>query len=333
MEKTSLRETGLLDVLKMQNTMEVEIITDDKQWDSFIKNSRNGTVFHTSSWFQASPHDFLKIGVFDKGYFLAGAILQINEHGIGTLGTLAPYLGPVSSSFLDDKRVCSEKKRKVMSILAKNIRENVPKSTFFVCPCFESLQQFICAGFEAKLLYTMVVETIDLNKTKSKFSSILRRNIKAALQIGLTVEKSNDPTELLSLVQQSFVRQGHSIWFSLEEADACMRHLAKLGQAMCFITRNKDGLPVAAAGIVWDWHRSYYILGGYDHTRAHRGASSLALWSAICFTHLELGLREIDLEGSHLPAIERFFRQFGGSWLPFYYVTEARNLLINSEEI
>jgi len=313
--------------------MEIEEILDTEKWDNFVKATRDGTIFHTSSWFQASPHNFLRIGIFDKGKFLAGAILQVNEHGFGTLGTLAPYLGPVFAKFVEGE-INPEKKRKIASMLAKAIQEKVPKSTFFVSPWFESLQQFICTGFEAKLLYTAVVGTINLEETQAQFSPTLRRNIKAALQNGLTVEQTSDPSELITLVRQSFVRQGCSIWFSLEEAEACMRHLAKLGQAICFITRNQDGLPVAAAGIVWDWHRSYYILGGYDHTRAHSGGSSLALWNAIQFTHQELGLTEIDLEGSHLPAIERFFRQFGGRWLPFYYVTEARtNLLINTEEI
>lgn len=312
--------------------MEIEEIFDQEKWDNYVKASWDGTVFHTSSWFQESPHNFLRLGLFDKGKFLAGAILQVNEYGFGTLGTLAPYLGPLFAKVTDGE-IRPETQRKVASMLAQAIREKVPKSTFFVSPWLESLQQFICTGFEAKLLYTTVVETTDLYKTQAQFSPTLRRNIKAALQTGLTVEQSSDPSELLTLVRQSFVRQGRSIWFSLEEADACMRHLAKLGQAICFITRNQNGLPVAAAGIVWDWHRSYYILGGYDHTRAHRGGSSLALWNAIQFTHHELGLTEIDLEGSHLPAIERFFRQFGGRWLPFYYVREARNLLINTEEI
>jgi hypothetical protein len=312
--------------------MEIEEILDTEKWDDFVKVTRNGTVFHTSSWFQASPHNFLRIGIFEKDRLLAGAILQINEHGFGTLGTLAPYLGPVFANFINGE-MAPETKRKVTSTLAQGIREKVPKSTFFVSPWLESLQQFICTGFEAKLLYTTVVGTTDLDETQAQFSPTLKRNIKAALQIGLTVEQTTDPSELLTLVRQSFVRQGCSIWFSLEEADVCMRHLAKLGQAICFITRNQDGFPVAAAGIVWDWHRSYYVLGGYDHTRSHRGGSSLALWSAIQFTHQELGLTEIDLEGSHLPAIERFFRQFGGRWLPFYYVTEARNSLIDTEEI
>lgn len=312
--------------------MEVTEIIDTEKWDSFIQNSQNGTVFHTSSWFKASPHNFLRIGIFENGNFLAGAILQVNAQGVGTLGTLAPYLGPILSKDLA-LRSSAHKKQKSLSFLARAIREKVPKPTFFVAPWFESLQPFICTGFEAKLLYTTIISTVDLDETQAQFSPTLRRNIKAAWQRGLTVEKSTDPSELLLLVRKSFFRQGRSIWFSLEEAEACIHHLAKLGQAICFITRNQEGSPVAAAGIVWDWHRSYYILGGYDHTRSHRGGSSLALWNAIRFTHLELGLTEIDLEGSHLPAIERFFRQFGGRWLPFYYVTEASNLLVKTEEI
>jgi hypothetical protein len=313
--------------------METKIISDIEEWDKFVENTRGGTIFHTSFWSQKSPYNFLRIGIFDKDIFLAGAILQVDKCGCGTLGTLAPYLGPIFSKFLDtdDARTSYAKKRKIASMLAKSIREEVPKSFFFVSPWIESLQQFICTGFEAKLLYTRVVEIKNLNETYAQFSSTLRRNIKAATKTGLTVEQSSDPTELLTLVRQSFERQGCPIWFSLEEADACMRFLAKLNQATCFITRNHAGLPIAGAGIVWDWSRSYYILGGYDHTQSHRGGSSLAIWKAIQFTHQELGLTEIDLEGSYLPAVEQFFSQFGGCWLPFYYVTEAQKPLIACE--
>jgi Acetyltransferase (GNAT) domain len=311
--------------------MEVEEILDTKKWDEFIRDTWDGTIFHTSSWFELSPYNFLKLGVSEKGRLLAGVILQVNEKGSGTLGTLAPYLGPVFSKSIGDK-VNPEIKRKITSILVQAIRKKVPESTFFSSPWVESLQQFVCTGFEVKLLYTSIVETTDLEQTQARFSPVLRRNIKAALKIGLTVDQSSDPSELLGLVCQSFRRQGHPIWFSLEEADACMRHLAKLGQASCFIARNQEGVPIAASGIVWDWHRSYYILGGYDHIRAHRGGSSLVLWNAIQFTHQKLCLTEMDLEGSHHPAIERFFRQFGGCWRPFYYVSEARNSFLNMEE-
>jgi len=161
--------------------MEIEEIFDPEKWDDFVKASWDGTVFHTSSWFQASPHNFLKIGVFDKGRFLAGAVLQVNEHGFGTLGTLAPYLGPVFAKVIDDE-ISPETKRKVASLLAQAIRQKVPKSTFFVSPWLESLQQFICTGFEAKLLYTTVIETTDLDQTQAQFSPKLRANINAALQ-------------------------------------------------------------------------------------------------------------------------------------------------------
>jgi Acetyltransferase (GNAT) domain len=311
--------------------MEIEEVLDTEKWDEFIRDTWDGTIFHTSSWFKLSPHNFLRLGVSEKGRILAGAILQVNENGFGVLGTLAPYMGPVFSKSIGDK-INPEIKRRVTSILLNAIRGKVPKSTFFTSPWIESLQQFVCMGFEAKLLYTSVVSTTDLEQTQARFSPVLRRNIKAALKVGLTVEQSSDPSELLDLVRQSFVRQGHPIWFSLEEADSCMRHLAKLGQARCFITRNQEGFPIAASGIVWDWHRSYYILGGYDHIRAHRGGSSLALWSAIQFTHQNLCLTEIDLEGSHHPAIERFFRQFGGYWRPFYHVAEATHSFLNMEE-
>jgi hypothetical protein len=310
--------------------MNVQEISGFEDWDNFVRHTASGTIFHTSSWLQASPHKFAKIGVLEHGRLLAGAVVQIDDDGLGTLGTLAPYLGPI---LIKDNDFRAEKKRKIMSLLIYGIQNLVPQATFFVSPWFEDLQQFICKGFQAKLLYTSVIKTIDLEKTKAKFSSTLKRNLKAGVEVGLRVELSSDPTELISLVQQSFTRQGHSTWFSLDEVNSCMCHLLQMRKAACFITRDRDNYPIAGAGIVWDWHRSYYILGGYDNSRSHRGGSSLAIWKAIQFTHQELHLDEIDLEGSYLPAIERFFRQFGGQWLPYYFLKDGSHTLFDTDEV
>jgi lipid II:glycine glycyltransferase (peptidoglycan interpeptide bridge formation enzyme) len=72
--------------------------------------------------------------------------------------------------------------------------------------------------------------------------------------------------------------------------------------------------------IVWDKDTCYYLLGGYDPERSHSGASALAMWEAIKYAKNELKLSKFDFEGSMVPAIEMFFRKFGGEITPYYSV-------------
>ncbi len=76
--------------------------------------------------------------------------------------------------------------------------------------------------------------------------------------------------------------------------------------------------------IVWDDRRAYYLVGGYDDAADSANATALAMWSAVRFTSEVLHLPVFDFEGSMVPAVERFFRKFGGALLPTYTVSWTR---------
>ena len=89
---------------------------------------------------------------------------------------------------------------------------------------------------------------------------------------------------------------------------------------MGFLACSHDNEPLGAVWIVWDERRAYYLIGGYDHSEKSNKAVSLAMWRAIQFTANDLHLPEFDFEGSMIPAVERFFRKFGGTLLPTYTI-------------
>jgi hypothetical protein len=296
--------------------LEVREVNDSEEWDNLVRASTAGTLFQTSLWQDCSPHTFMRSGVYSRNRLIAGVVLQVDDSGFGRMGTLAPYLGPVAEAV--DK---GEEHRRAASLLAISLKEKVRDAKFCVSPWLDTLQPFLLAGFSAQLFYTTVVQIESAEAAWSRFTPALRRNIRRAESDGLSVEITSDPSTLLSLVRETFSRQGQAVWFDINEAYNCMERLGQRGHAACFVIYNSRSEPIAAAGIVWDWRRSYYILGGYDEARSHRGASSLALWHALIYTCEKLRLPELDLEGSDIPAIECFFRQFGGRPMSFYYVT------------
>lgn len=291
-------------------------VSDPEEWDEIVRTSTAGTLFHSTLWQDCSPHTFLRLGVYGRERLLAGAAVQIHEGGSTRVKSLAPYLGPLVTPC--DSR---EEQRRALSLLAASLKDRVADMKFDASPWFDTLHPFILAGLTVRLFYTSVVRTESAEATWSRFTPSLRRNIRRAQADGCSVKITHDPSTLLTLVSKTFSRQGRRIWFDPDEARDCIEGLGRKGLAACFVTYDAAAEPIAAAGIVWDWRRGYYILGGYDEERSHRGGSSLALWHAIRYTCDELRLPEFDLEGSHIPAIERFFRQFGGQPVPFCYIT------------
>jgi hypothetical protein len=92
--------------------------------------------------------------------------------------------------------------------------------------------------------------------------------------------------------------------------------------------RDSDGELLSAVFLVWDRHRSYYLLGGFredeEKAKIARVATTYCLWTAMNFTRETLGLKVFDLEGSMIPGVELFFRKFGGDLTPFYVISWER---------
>jgi Acetyltransferase (GNAT) domain len=293
----------------------VKEIVDSEEWNNLVRTSDAGTIFHTTLWQDYSPHAFVRFGVYHRDRLLAGAVVELDDLGRGQVKSVGPYTGPVIAPGLS-----SEEQRRAVSLLATTLK-GIPGVKFYASPWFQTLQPFVLERFNVQLFYTTVLRMESADVAWSRFMPSLRRNIRRAESDGYSVERTTDPATLLTLVCKTFSRQGRTVWFDIKEAQDCMEMLGRRGLACCFVTYDSAAEPVAACGIVWDWRRSYYILGGYDEGRSHRGGSSLALWQAIRYTCIELGLQEFDLEGSHIPTIERFFRQFGGEVISFYSVT------------
>lgn len=292
-----------------------------KDWDHLIASSEAGTVFHSSDWTDFSTQEFQRIGILHREELLGGIILQVDGDGNGTLGSLAPYLGPV---FVTNSHSSAVRKvlLKAKGLLAAHVFSSVKTPQFFSSPWDTSVHYFLVSGFRAYLLNTRIVRLSDLLATYSEFSSNLRRNIRSAESNGLSVQ-SGTVEDVISLCRKSFSRQQTVFWFCLDEVRRCLGHLSRTGRAGFFVTFNDAGSPIAAVAIVWDARRAYYILGGHDHENSHRGAHSLALWRAMSFVREVVNLEEFDLEGSHLPSVNRYFSHFGGDLRPFYFLEKG----------
>jgi len=286
---------------------------DDREWDAFVADASSGTIFHSSAWWGASARRCLRLGIRDSRGLAAGLLVEVPADD--GLRSLAPYAGPiVRPDVLDESDG-------LLMQLGRELAARLRVCMFITSPWAPSLRSFVTSSdFRARLLYSAVLNIADLDVTIASFSSELRGNLRAAAR-SLAVDDSNtEASELLDLVASTFQRQQLRLWFDAADAASSLANLVRRERARIFLARDSSGIPVGGAAVAWDLRRAYYVAGGYDARRAHRGGSSLALWHAMQFVRTHIGVQTFDLEGSHLPPIERFFRQFGATWLPYYVV-------------
>jgi hypothetical protein len=295
-----------------------------EEWDSFVQSSPQGTLFSTSGWLVASGQDFSIYGVMQKGRLVAGIPVAHRKLPMGVLSAehppLSPYLGvlhePGEAKYV--KRITKEKE--IHRAVAAKLKQDFGNVRFNFHPGETDLQPFVWEGYKSEVRYTYRMPLDDLTRIWDDMEKRRRNDIHRAERDGVSVEKTTHFEGFFSLVEKTFERQQMHAGFR-ESALRYNELLSRTGQSQIFIAKDADGSPIAGVYLVWDQHRAYYLLGGYDPEKGHTGASAIAMWEAIQFASNELNLTEFDFEGSMIPAVEQFFRKFGGTLTPYYSVS------------
>jgi len=291
------------------------------EWDRFVKWSPQGTLFHTSDWLERSGDQFAIYGCY-KGNELRGGL------AIGTFGPkfsghprVTPYLGLVLPPREGKYVTTLSNEKEIVLVLARHLKTETRKVTCRFSPEVVDLQPFIWEGYSTSVRYTYRLNVGNLDAVWENMDSTRRKNIRRAQQDGITIEHGAPFGDLFSMVESTYKRQNRDVRFR----DAAFRYnemLTSANKCRAFVARSKAGQCLAAVYIVWDEKRTYYLLGGHhDSEGSHHSAGALAMWEAIRFTAEKLKLPEFDFEGSTIPAVERFFRKFGGILTPTYRVT------------
>lgn len=177
--------------------------------------------------------------------------------------------------------------------------------------------------------YTYILTHLnDFERLWLNMSQHMRRNIKKAReQYRIVVKKGIPVEELLKVQAQTFERQGvknnQSPNVLKELIDVCRQR----EQGDVWGGYDEEGNLHAAVFVVWQKKVAYYLAGGGNPLLRHSGAHSLVLWEAI--REVAVYSDSFDFEGSMLPGVERFFREFGGVQTPYFAINKGNLSLID----
>lgn len=292
--------------------------------DEFIawSDSRDDIpLWHQSWWLDAvvdgSDWDVAICESFKNivGYHI---YITSKKFGLTTLGQprLTQYLGPYIPDFSNRDLSSAHK-------ILSGLEAVLPKAHYYSmnwAPEMQNWLPFFWKGYSQTTRYTY---QLDLTKDEEVLFKNLDRTtareiMYASNRHGIRVEKAIDIDEFWNLFEHTFKRKSMTIPFSKEILKQLLVVAGEKGDV--FLSRGKNGEPLAAAIIFNTGLRSFYLAGGIGPNVGNSGAMKLCLWTAI----LDSKASEIpvfDFEGSMNIGVERLFRSFGANQVSFFEVS------------
>lgn len=295
-------------------------------WNALVEASAQGTHFHSTHLLETNRMGYQLIGCFRGDTLLGGFAYELPAPKIAGHSPITPYSGIVLACPAAKYLTVLNQHKNVTFALANHLKEELNSIDCHMGPEVIDVQPFTWAGYNTSVRYTYRIDLTDLDCVWHEMEDKRRNDIRKAERDGIIVDSGGAMSEVLALAEMTFERQEEKFAHP-ELALRRYQSLLERGQAKCFIARNPAGRPVAGVYVEWDWRHAYYLVGGYDPTQPHRGAGALAIWEAIKYAKVNLGLQKFDFAGSTVRPIERFFREFGGTLTPTYVVLWQRTSL------
>ena len=160
----------------------------------------------------------------------------------------------------------------------------------------------------------------------------IRRNIaKAQNKYHISVKKGIPLNEFLAVQAQTFDRQHVRIKEDTNVLKDLIATCRQRGQGDLWGGYDEQGHLHAAAFIVWQDRSAYYLAGGGNPAYRGSGAQSYVLWE--CLHFVSQFTTVFDFEGSMLPGVERFFREFGAIQTPIFTISRGKLSLLDRARI
>src|SRR2546426_141404 len=290
-------------------------LSDDERrlWDELVEASPQGSLFCRSWWLKVAAADIRVLGYFDRGRLVAGLPLFFRKQwGIElcTMPKLTQTWGVVIEP-LEGKPVHQiTRQMEILTIFARHlVGQRVFLQRFH--PAIVNFLPFHWLGFRQVSRVTYAIEYLcDLDRVWAEMRENQRREIRKAEKRGITVEPC-EPEVVAENLAKTYGRQGLQSPVTAHLLRVIHRAAQQNDAGECFAARDANGRVHAAAMLVWDRKRAYYLAGGGDPTLRTSGATALLLWKIMQFASGRSAV--FDFEGSQIPAVERFFRSFGAS--------------------
>ncbi|HBG05043.1 MAG TPA: hypothetical protein DDY22_05700 [Geobacter sp.] len=307
----------------MQNKCYVEQLnstSDFSEWDAFVDNSPQGSVFCYSWWLRSiTNNNFNVIVVKNSNVIVAGMALcyGYNKRIIQAKGPFQGVLLARTNKLKYSEALSDEMEH--LSLVARHI------PPFDFCelmfhPSLTNWLPFFWSGFSQRMNYTYVINNLhDAGNLWDGLRSGVKTDINKAKRAGLKISPNSNFEVLWGLIVKTYLRQGYKTPpYKYEDLYSRVKASKENSSGNIIIVETDQGVPVAGLFYVWSHGTAYFIISGADPSLRNVGATSFLYWQG-CMEAAGVA-DSVNFCGSMIQSIEHLLRSFGGIQTPYCYI-------------
>jgi hypothetical protein len=281
-------------------------------------------VFHERWWLDAvAPGGWREARVEENGVPVA-RLPFAEQTLLGFRLLLPPPLSTRLGPFVDAGEGRYETRLRRFDHLVDELLDRLPPADLFrqsFHPGVMSWLPFHRRGFRVEPQISYVLDDLsDLDRVWSGVSGQTRRVIKNAGKT-LEVQHDDDAARLERMVRSTFRRQRMEVPYDSSVLNRIVHAGLERDRVTVLSAVDASGAAHASLYCVRDDERAWYLGGGGDPALRSSGAGSLLMWELI--KESAKHVPAFDFEGSMLPGVERYFRNFGGRQETYFAVTRT----------
>lgn len=299
-------------------------------YKKYCEENKNVPLFLTYGWHEALYGDDWEVEVVEKNGNVQGLLPYVltNKKAFQFLHT------PLLFAFQGIWLVYPESKKNTTKLsfekeIITSLIDRLPKIDSFkqkFSPKFSNWLPFYWNGYSQTTKYTYIIE--DISNTESVFAGFkenIRREIRKAEKT-LDVKRIEDINLLYDLKKGVYKEKGNSYPVAKELLSKAYQFAKSKECGELLAAIDNDGNIHSILFYVWDVESAYYLQGGTHSINKTSGSMSLLLWEAIKRSSTKT--KSFNFEGSMVESIERYFRSFGGSQVPYFEISKTNSKLL-----
>ena len=321
------------------NTTKLELIqiSDDIQWDSLLRKSRQYSIYLTSEFLNWTDLREYRYILFENGIPLIGCLLPPKTIKGLYAFSYCMYQGiffieNLKNSYSDDLER-TNRLSKLTSLLA-NLQKN------FTLPLHHSIndirgvewylfEKSIGVSVKSKVRYTGIVRLKDFSDFEDYKNSIqYRRHRELAnthREDRVNMNPTPDVSMFLDMYIQMFTQRGIEVSESeSQRVSAIIENGASSGAGKLLILQENDGTPVSAVFILTDGVTDYYQFGASNPERLKMNGSSYLILYAIEMAFMN-GRKYFDMVGMNSPNRGDYKASFNARVTPYFEIEFFEN--------
>lgn len=308
--------------------------SDYPHWDCLVRQSPQGTIFHSSPWITTAAKLLLirpvLIGVFSNTRLIGGCNLFLETPlPFYTRGTTEIPLTPYGGIIFENPRSShvrpgeSREHQIIDKILEKIQALNCGNVTLTNGPGLVDVRPFVRRGWKERVLYTYIVSL--RQDIFSHISHDARNRIRKAQKMGITVTKEYNPEIYWKLLRATYEKQRLDVPVKKEYLFALMDMLSRHNLGEMYLAKTPSGDAVSATFNAYDSRMAHGWEGANDPAFRNTGATSLLVYEV--FTDLrERGFSQFNMMGANIPHLAHFYASFDPTLVPYYSVRYGRGI-------